>query len=200
MKNGFGGHVAGGHRRDRLVAALDRHLRLDEAALLARLHVGDLLIDITRRVPQPADIGAILGDGAETAAGCHPGPEAERIFVILEFDLGAGFQRGAEDLSVDPLLGRKLRGGDLVQLGELVRPIGETPLLAGRIDMRQMVADAGAFILRVLAQFRLPPGPFGVVERLQPRVGGLLRMGGDGCRRECDGDDGGWRTACRPLQ
>ena len=122
------GRVALRVRLDRFVAPGGRHARDGKAPRQAGSHVGDLLVEVARRVAEPAEIGAICLDGREALAGREVAPEervaVERRFVVLELHVvGEGADRRAEDLRVDLLLGRQLVERDAVERRQRLGPV-----------------------------------------------------------------------------
>ncbi len=171
---------AGGQERlDRLITSLDRHARHGIAALQARLHVGDLLVEIARDILHPAEIAAIIVGAGKGRARVEAGPEegiaVERRLIGLVLDLGRILpDRRLEHRLVDIFLMRQLGVGNLVELFEDVAPIGIAVLLGGGGHAGQMIVGAafGPAAAGQAGEFFLAPAPFGVIQRLEFQVGG----------------------------
>ena len=95
-------------------------------------------------------------------------------------------QLGAEDLEVDPLVGRKLVGVQRVDLKDDIMPVLEVSLLLGSSYDREFGQDAVGVVLILCSPLRFAPGVFRVVDGLQTKVF---------CRGLCG--DGGFRGLLR---
>src|SRR5690606_1698684 len=146
------------------VASLHRGARHTPAAFQARLHVGDVFVEVAADIAQAADESAPVGFGLVGLARIEATPEegvaVERSLVgTPDRPVEIGLEGGAEHGGVDLLLAAELVDRDRVEFGQHLLPVLAATCPAVRAGRRQAAGGLPAPVDPLAGELFLAPVP-----------------------------------------